>query len=149
MKTVRRHIKKLAMFLAILFLFNCCKTYQKQPITISEAIYSNQKVKIKTSDNKQYTFCKLILNNEQLYGITKINSRSAKKLDSYIVNCSVDGKIAKIKLQQNKIFAVYPFNKKKALIGNVLIPIGSTIIVFGVVLLIESNNITYNSIELF
>lgn len=137
------------MFLAILFLFNCCKTYQKQPITISEAIYSNQKVKIKTSDNKQYTFCKLILNNEQLYGITKINSRSAKKLDSYIVNCSVDGKIAKIKLQQNKIFAVYPFNKKKALIGNVLIPIGSTIIVFGVVLLIESNNITYNSIELF
>lgn len=86
--------------------------YQNSAETVEKAIATEQYVKVVMNDEENYYFCKLILKDDKLYGITKINSATAKKLDSLIERCSVNGKIAKIRLFENEIKAVYLADKK-------------------------------------
>lgn len=87
--------------------FHNCKVYNNQSSSINEAVIINKEVKVITENNNTYYFFKLVKIENQLYGITKINSTTAKKLDSLIERCSVNGKIAKIKLFENQIKDVY------------------------------------------
>ena len=111
MKIALTYLKVVATFLVLLTAFQSCKVYQKQSISISEAITSEQKVRIIYVNEEIYDFRRLILNEEMVFGVTKIHSKTAKKLDTCIVNCSFDGKIVKIKLQRAKIRAVFPLHK--------------------------------------
>ena len=99
------------VFLVALLLCHSCKVYQIHNVTLEEAIASKENVKVIMWD-KKYTFCKLMYKEEQLYGIDKITSTTAKKLDHLMAGCSLDGKIAKFKLDENDIQEIYLRNKK-------------------------------------
>ncbi|MFD1293056.1 hypothetical protein ACFQ5N_04320 [Lutibacter holmesii] len=87
-------------------LFQGCKVYHTQKVTLEEAIAAKQKVKVLMWD-KKFTFCKLIYIDNQLYGTHKITSTTAKKLDNLMVGCSLDGKTAKFKLNELEIQEIY------------------------------------------
>lgn len=102
---------KLIRFIAVLFLFTICfqscKVYQSQHVPVEEAILSQKRVKVITVNNDKYFFKKLFVKQDTLYGVTKINSVTAKKLDNKIIRCTVDGKMAKIILDTNSIKGIY------------------------------------------
>lgn len=107
-------MKSILFFIVLLtfsVLFQGCKTYYDQNVSINEAVSSEKKVKVELINSEKYTFCKLMYKEEQLYGITKINSKAAKSLDTLMVGCTVDGKIAKIKLNKTFIKGIYLMNK--------------------------------------
>jgi hypothetical protein len=112
MKIVLTYLKIIVTILVFLMVFQSCKVYQKQPVSLLEAVTSEKKVRVVYLNAEKYAFCKLILNEERLYGVTKIHSRTAKKLDTCIVNCSVDGKVVKIKLQKEQIQDIFLLDKK-------------------------------------
>ncbi len=89
--------------IAISILCQSCKACYKQNVTINEAVSSEKKVKVVFVNNEEYAFCRLIYKKGQLYGITNINSSVAKSLDTLMVGCTLDGKIAKIKLNKHTI----------------------------------------------
>lgn len=100
-------IQFIGLLLGILLTFQYCKSYEKQVGTVERAISTEKYVKVVMNNEENYYFCKLIRKDTCLYGITRINSATAKKLDSLIELCSVDGKIAKIRLFEDRIQAVY------------------------------------------
>ena len=60
MKALRRHLKQIALFLAVIFLMQSCKVYTYKSITLEEAVkFDYNKVKVKSRNNKTYRFDKL------------------------------------------------------------------------------------------
>lgn len=131
----------LAITIAMSILFQCCKVYHKQSVTINEAVSSEQKVKVVLLNNEKYAFCKLIYKQEQLYGITKINSTAATSLDTLMVGCTLDGKIAKIKLSENSIKEIHLYNKALSR----AISIAGPIVIVGIIIGVSMSNMSLGS----
>jgi hypothetical protein len=138
----------LAIVIAMLILFQSCKVYHKQNVTINEAVSSEKKVKVHLSNNKKYAFCKLIYKQGQLYGITKINTAAATSLDTLMVGCTVDGKVAKIKLNENTIKEIHLYNKTISRIISIAGPIVIVVVIVGVIIGTSMNNMSLGSMPL-
>jgi hypothetical protein len=66
------HLKPVALFLSIMVLFQCCVVYDKQPVTINDAIDKDQKIKrikIEMSHGKSLKLSTVFYKGNQLYGI--------------------------------------------------------------------------------
>ena len=73
-----KYLKPVALFLAIAVLFQCCKVYDKRPVTVEEAITVNHKkvkrIKIDMFDNKKLVLDSIYYKVNELYGfLTKKN----------------------------------------------------------------------------
>ena len=102
-----RFINIVRMLLLMCIMFKSCKVYYEHSVSVEQAVSTEKKVKLILNNNETYTFYKLIKSENQLFGITKINSVTAKKLDTLIVRCNVNGEIAKIKLFKKNIKEIY------------------------------------------
>jgi len=70
-----KYLKPVALFLAIAVLFQCCKVYDKQPVSIDEAINNDiKRVKIIT-DDREYVFDSIYYKNDKLYGLLVIKGK--------------------------------------------------------------------------
>ena len=54
-KTLKTHLKTVALIFATLILFQGCTVYKSVPSTLEEAYKSQTKVKIKTIDNQLFS----------------------------------------------------------------------------------------------
>ena len=90
MKPPRKHIKLIALFLAVTFLVQSCKVYKYKATTLDEVVKAPkyQKIKVKTGLNQSYEFIKLVRENGRLYGLAKIQSETARKLKNQIIENS-------------------------------------------------------------
>ena len=71
-----KYLKPVALFLAIAVLFQCCKVYDKQPVSIDEAINNDiKRVKIITNDDREYVFDSIYYKNDKLYGLLVIKGK--------------------------------------------------------------------------
>jgi len=65
-----KYLKPVALFLAIVFLFQCCVIYDKKPVSIDEAV-SEAKVKIITNDGEKLIFNDIYHKSDgKLYGLS-------------------------------------------------------------------------------
>ena len=135
----------LAIAIAMSILFQSCKVYHKQNVTLHEAVSSEKKVKIVLLNNEKYAFCKLVYKQEQLYGITKINSRAATSLDTLMVGCTLDGKIAKIKLNENTIKEIHLYNKTLSRAISIAGPVIIVVVIVGVIIGASMSNMSLGS----
>ena len=70
------YLKPVALFLVVVFLFQCCKVYDKQPVSIDEAINNDiKRVKIITNDDREYVFDSIYYKNDKLYGLLVIKGK--------------------------------------------------------------------------
>ena len=56
MKAREKNFKAMALFFAILILFQSCTVYKSASVTLDEASKSNTKVRLKTFDNQSLKF---------------------------------------------------------------------------------------------
>jgi len=67
------YLKPVALFLAIVFLFQCCVVYDKKPVTIEEAINKDHKkqkrIKIEMTGGEKHILDSIYYQNSELFGL--------------------------------------------------------------------------------
>jgi len=139
MKT--NNLKWIAITLASLLLFQSCKVYHGKTATVDEVVQSQKRVKVNNYSDETYIFKSLQMEDKKLYGITKKNSQTAKKLKEQIVEEKISGKFVKILLPEETIKEFRLQNKTLSAIFTIAIPI---VLVLGLVGLFGLGGAYYN-----
>jgi len=80
MKAIKLYLKQIASVLSVLILLQGCTVYKSVSATLNEAYKSNSKVKITTIENKILKYKRIRHENNQYYGIQKIQGKEVKSL---------------------------------------------------------------------
>ena len=120
-KFIFEYVKPIAVFLAILVLFQCCRVYYKEPVSVDEAMNNElKKVKIITNDDRKLRFDSIYYMNDKLYGLLR-----AKKGKSEVL------------LKEEFIKEIYFLNPNKSAGFTLLLIFGIPIVILGIVALYE------------
>jgi hypothetical protein len=114
-------IKPTAIFLSIIVLFQCCKVYYKEPVSVDEAMNNKiKKVKIITIDDRELKFDSIYYKNDKLYGLLR-----AKK-----------GK-SEVPKKEESIKEIYFLNPNKSAGMTFLLIVGIPIAILGIAALYD------------
>ena len=69
MRTLKVHLKGVALFFSVLILFQGCTVYKSASVTLDEASKSNTHVRVKTFDNQSLKFSRIEVVNNKIHGI--------------------------------------------------------------------------------
>jgi len=106
--------KILPLLLLSIVLFQSCKIYDSKSSTKEDAILFAGKVRVKSVSNTSYKFEKLIVEEDNLYGIGKrLSAKSKQSYNNNIVNKNPTDKHVKILLTDNLVNEIHLFNKGK------------------------------------
>lgn len=104
-----KYFKPVALFLCIIVLFQCCVVYDKQPVTIEQAIGTHEKgVKVITNDGRQFNFNSLYYEEDILYG--ELHKPKA-------------GQEVTVKINPDSIKEIHLFSEKKTRILRIVVSI--------------------------
>lgn len=143
MKTIRKHLKLISLFLSITFFIQSCSVYRTNSVTIDDAIASNNKVKL-ISTQDTYEFQDLQRENGNIYGIAKKNSITAKSLSSQITDDTKNSKFVKILLTNEQLENIHLENKTMSTLSIIAIPI----VVVGIIAIIAAKSMDFGSFGL-
>lgn len=124
MKT--HNTKWIAISLAIILLLQSCSVYKKSSAPIDEAVISHKKVLVTNYSEAQFKFDYLTLVNDQLYGITNRNSKTAKSLAYQTDNSTSNRSKVKILLPTDTIKSIQIHDRSLSTIltvGGILVSI--------------------------
>ena len=130
MKTT--NLKWIAISLSALMLMQSCRVYDKTTSTVDEALISTSRIKAKTFVDVTYEFDDLIREDGKLYGITKRNTSTAKKLTHQIVDDNLGDRLVKIVVLENTIKSYHLFNKSKSTFASILLPVSILVVIIGI-----------------
>lgn len=139
MKTIRKHLKMLSLFMSLTILVQSCVAYHSSNASIDEAIQSNDKVKLEAAEDT-YVFQELQRENGNIYGITKRKSVTADLLSAQIVEDTKDQKNVKILLRNDQLNNIHLQNKTMSTLATIGIPL----VVVGVILIIAASSMDFN-----
>jgi len=122
MKTIRKHLKVLSLLMSLTILLESCVAYHSSTASIDEALQSNDKIKLVSTDDT-YFFKELLRENGNIYGITKRNSITAKALSDQIVEDTKDQKNVKILLRNDQINNIHLQNKTMSTLATMALPV--------------------------
>ena len=125
MKTIKKQIKSVALILSMLILLQGCTVYKSTPITIEQVAIGEQKVKVITKHNTKLKFKKVVIENEKLYGVRK-----------------VDGIDVKLLLDRNSIDTI----KAKDKTLSIILSIGIPVIIIGGLTAIAASSISFGGL---
>jgi hypothetical protein len=115
-RIILKYLKPVAIFLSIMVLFQCCRVYYKEPVSVDEAMNNKlKKVKIITIDDRELKFDSIYYKNDKLYGLLR-----AKKGKSEVL------------IKEVSIKEIYFFNPIKSSGFTVLIIFGVPIAFLGI-----------------
>lgn len=109
------------MWICCLILLAGCNVYHSGSASIEEAVESDSRVQVVTTDNVFFEFKRLQRENGELVGLTSPGSDAAKALTYY--RQVPNGKTVKIVLPEEDIREVHLKNKKMSNIVNIGVPI--------------------------
>lgn len=98
-----KYLKSVALFLALAFLFQCCKVYYKEPVSLDEALNNDiKRVKIITKDDRLFVFDSIYFAHDKLYGqLIKIKGKNEIE------------KVG-VSIKEETIKEIYLYNMKKS-----------------------------------
>ena len=109
----------------MLILLQGCTVYKSTPITIEQVAIGEQKVKVITKHNTKLKFKKVVIENEKLYGVRK-----------------VDGIDVKLLLDRNSIDTI----KAKDKTLSIILSIGIPVIIIGGLTAIAASSISFGGL---
>jgi len=111
MKFSNHTLKTISIVLAILFLFQNCKVYHTQSVSIENAIQSESNVKVKLNNDEPYYFKKLINEENRIYGVSTPETATTEYLEMMGYEIIKEGNYTKIFLPNNSIKEIHLKNK--------------------------------------
>ena len=111
MKLIRKHLKPIALFLAVVFLVSSCRVYQTKTVSVDDALSTSKKISLKTNKNVKvksttndiYKFKYLLKGKGQIYGVANKNSKTSKSLSNQIVQSNIEKNKVKILLTKDQV----------------------------------------------
>jgi len=102
-RLINKYLKPFAFFLSMLLLFQCCKVYYKEPVSIDEALNNDiKRVKIITMDDKVFVFDSIYFAHNKVYGqLRKIKGKNEVEK-------------AGVSINKESIKEIYLYNMKKS-----------------------------------
>ena len=82
MKTLKKWLKTIALFLTALILFQSCSVY-KTPVTLEQAVLEQKEVKITTASDESVKYKYIVYEDGQFYGVKNNPGEDVKF--SYII----------------------------------------------------------------
>lgn len=120
MKTIKNQIKIIAITFAILVLFQSCKVYHSNPVTLDQATQEFKRTKVQTVSNEILKFRGIKYENNQYYGV--------QKLKGEIINMPLDEKYLKsVKLENETMSTVLTIALPVTIILGALAIIGASL----------------------
>ena len=119
----------IAFIIFITISIQSCKIYDTGAAPELEAVASAKKVEVITVDGKTYKFEKLIVEDEQLVGISKPNSKAAKYLPSEKFVDSNGHKMEKVSIDRATVKEINLYDKKKSKRKTILLVVSLTLCV--------------------
>ncbi len=108
-------MKKTLLLFSVIVLFQSCKIYDSKPSSVEESVLYGGKVRVKSSSNVAYKFDKLIMEENNLYGIGKKNKNKSKaEFNKNIINENADDNYVKILLTEELANEIHLHNKGKS-----------------------------------
>ncbi len=132
MKAIGRNLKKTTVVLIVLMSLQSCSVYYAQTASIDEAINSSDKVKIKSPDYDVYKFEKIMKVEQDIYGLAKKKSSTAKELNNQIIWNKSDSKNVSILLTDKNISSIHLKNKSGSTIATIAIPVVAIGVLVGI-----------------
>lgn len=138
MKKIRTHLSKIAIILTVIISLQSCTVYHSKIASLDEAINTGNKVKTKTQKNGTdkanlvYKFKRIEKVDDKIYGITRRNSSTHKKLMSQVSERQMEGYYVAIELTENDLHAIYLKNKTASIILSIAIPLVVLGIIYGI-----------------
>lgn len=77
---VKKRVQLISIVLMILILFQSCRVYHKENVSIDKAVTEQKRVRIKTKTGQKSKFKKIILDSSQYYGIKKVKGKYTRVL---------------------------------------------------------------------
>ncbi|BAO76214.1 hypothetical protein [Winogradskyella sp. PG-2] len=99
MKIIKERIQLVSNALIVLILFQSCRVYQRENVSLDKAVTEHKRVKIKTKDGQILKFKRILLDNSQFYGVKKVK-----------------GKYTRVLIQPNDIQSLRRHNKTMSII---------------------------------
>lgn len=114
---MNKNFLKLTSVFFIIFIaisIQSCKVYDAGNVPELEAVASAKKVKLITVDGETYKFEKLVIDEEQLVGLSKPQSKAAKYLPSEKFVDSEGHTKEKVSIDRETIKEINVYDKKKS-----------------------------------
>ncbi|SFS94038.1 hypothetical protein SAMN04487906_2222 [Zhouia amylolytica] len=124
MKVIGMHIKSFCLVISSIMLLQSCSIYRSQSSSIDEAVTSGDKVLVLNDNLERFRFKRLVIEKDSLFGITKKNSREAKRL-SQLVNTPYYDHFIKIHLPEKDIYEIRRKNKSLSTVLTIAIPVSA------------------------
>jgi hypothetical protein len=130
MKTT--NIKYIAYALSALMLMQSCIVYNKTPVSVDEAVATNNKVKVYSIENKKHIFNKLVKEEDKIYGISSLKGLNKSLFAQYVKEIDQKKELVKI-LLPFEIKEIYTFNKKRSTILTLVAIFGPPLLIAGAI----------------
>jgi len=104
-----------------------CKVYDTDAVPELEAVESAKKVMVITTDGNTYKFEKLVIDEEQLVGLSKPKSKEAKNLPSEKFVDSKGHTKEKVSIDRETIKEINVYDKKKSTKKTIWLVVGLTL----------------------
>jgi len=131
---MHKKIFKLASLLFITISIQSCKVYDTDALSEYEAVASAKKVKVITTDGETYKFEKLLVEEEQLIGLSKSNSNAAIYPSEKVVD-SKGRTMEKVSIDRATIKEINVYDKKKSKKRTIWLTVGIT---FGTLIVLSA-----------
>ncbi|MHA7842198.1 MAG: hypothetical protein ACX93I_02685 [Winogradskyella sp.] len=80
MKSSRRVMRLITFFLTFLMLFQSCRVYHKEHVTLDKAVEEGKRVKIVSKNGFKFKYKAIVIDDGQYYGVKKINGKFTRTL---------------------------------------------------------------------
>lgn len=120
MKTIKKQINFIAITFAIITLFQSCKAYHKNPVTLKQASEEFKRTKVQTVSNEIFKFRGIKYENNQYYGVQKVKGE--------MINMPLEEKYIKsVKSENETMSTVLTIALPVTIILGALVIIGSSL----------------------
>lgn len=123
-----------------MFLLQSCSVYSSRSCSVDEAIRNDSKVKIRTPNNDPYVLKRLERHEGVIYGLTRTNSSTYKRMREQVKDPNNEGKNALILIPDKDLDHIHKKNKG----ASTAISIGVPVVALGVTAAIAATNVDVN-----
>jgi len=125
-----KYLKPVALFLSIVVLFQCCVVYDKQPVSIDQAINKDHKkakrIKIEMVDGQKLIVDSIYYKENDLYYSKKVEYREKIENSEFYRTKMYT---AEVKIGEDKIVKIRLHNKEKSSTHSILLILGIPIVI--------------------
>lgn len=123
MESVKYYLKPISCLLIFLIFLQSCTVYHSTPSSVEKAIASQNKVKVDIKMDEPYKFNKIKSFEDGVYGIVKIKSPTARKLNERLIVPNEDAKYGHVKLTDLELQNIRLKNRTASTIITIAIPV--------------------------